>query len=61
MGARAHRKRFMRELGVELVVGLITLGALAGTTLGAFHHVGAQPRAPSSGPCDCFDDWPPHA
>jgi len=61
VGARTQRKRFIRELGLELVVGLVTLGALAGTTLRAFHHIGSQQNAPSNAPCDCFEDWPPHA
>ena len=53
--------RFIREIRMELVVGLVTLGALAGTTLRAIHEssAGALPASHLSG--DCLEDWPPHA
>ena len=58
-GMRAAR--FIRELRLELVVGLVTVGALAGTTLRAIHqgNTGATPASHLSG--ECLEDWPPHA
>ena len=58
-GMRAAR--FIRELRMELVVALVTLGALAGTTLRVIHegNTGSMSASHLSG--DCLEDWPPHA
>jgi hypothetical protein len=61
VGARVEQRRFIRELRIELLIGLITLGALAGTTLRVLHDSSAQSPSTSHLSGDCLEDWPPHA
>lgn len=58
---RTDRTWSIRTLRMQLIVGLITLGAVAGTALGALHESGSRSAARSHLMGKCFEGWPPSA